>query len=144
MYDPSKESYALRSKTHRYIRYENGREEFYDTRKDPHEWTNVASDPNYATELAEYRQRLTLRIPGPGAKTPKQPPFKPKQPTNGQANEKSAQQKASGKSVSGDAEVWKNLYFSKHPEADSDRDGKLTWPEYKSYRAKFDPPPAGR
>jgi hypothetical protein len=40
-----------------------------------------------------------------------------------------------------DAERWKDKYFAKHPEADANQDGKLTWPEYKAYRAKFDPAP---
>jgi len=139
-YDPSKESYSLRSKTHRYIRYENGLEELYDTRTDPFEWTNLAGDASYAEQLARYRKELRSRIPASGDDIPKQPPFKPKQP---------AVQKTEGKTVNsnapnGDAEVWKKRYFSKHPESDSDGDGKLSWPEYKSYRAKHDPPPAGR
>ena len=33
-YDPAKESYSLRAKDWRYIRYENGKEELYHTRKD--------------------------------------------------------------------------------------------------------------
>ena len=143
-YDPSKESYSLRSKAHRYIRYENGREEFYDTQKDPHEWTNLAGDSAYAEQLAVYRKELLSRIPASGDEIPNQPPFKPQQPvgqkTNGKAGEKMVNVKSPGR----DAEAWKKQYFSKHPEADSDRDGKLSWPEYKLYRAKHDPPPAGR
>jgi len=142
-YDPSKESYSLRSKAHRYIRYENGREEFYDTRKDPHEWTNRAGDPSYGEQLAVYRKELLSRIPASGEKIPLQPPFKPKQKAGQKANGKVGEKKGNAKSSGGDAEAWKNQYFSKHPEADSDRDGKLSWPEYKSYRAKHDPPPAG-
>ena len=37
---------------------------------------------------------------------------------------------------------WKAKYFTKHPAADANNDGKLTWPEYNAYRAKFDPEPA--
>jgi hypothetical protein len=37
---------------------------------------------------------------------------------------------------------WKDKYFAKHPEADTNKDGNLTWPEYKAHRAKFDPEPA--
>ena len=36
---------------------------------------------------------------------------------------------------------WKAKYFAKHPAADTNQDGQLSWPEYNSYRAKFDPPP---
>lgn len=143
-YDPSKESYSLRSKEHRYIRYENGREEFYDTREDPYEWTNRADDPKYAEQLAVYRKALTSRIPDAGDEIPIQPPFKPKQTAGKRAKGKSEQGNGNAKASGGDAEGWKNQYFLRHPEADSDRDGKLSWPEYKSYRAKHDPPPVGR
>ena len=33
---------------HRYIQYADGSEELYDHDKDPHEWTNLASDDRYA------------------------------------------------------------------------------------------------
>ncbi len=143
-YDPSKESYALRSKTHRYIRYENGREELYDTEKDPHEWRNVAGDPSYANHLSDYRKELMLRIPASGDEIPNQPVFKAKQVAVKETNERAAEKKGAAKSSGGEAESWKNQYFAKHPEADVDRDGKLSWPEYKAYRKKYDPPPAGR
>ena len=143
-YDPSKESYALRSKAHRYIRYENGSEELYDTQNDPHEWTNVAGNPSYARQLADYRQELMSRIPSSESGVPKQPAFKPKQTAGKKVNENRGEENRPAKSSGGNAEAWKNLYFSKHPEADSDRDGKLSWPEYKSYRAKHDPPSAAR
>ena len=143
-YDPSKESYSLRSKTHRYIRYENGREEFYDTLKDPHEWTNLAGDPAYAMQLADYRSELRSRVPSSGTEIPPQPAFKPKLPQSPQVNEKSQGKRTGGNLSGGNAEAWKSQYFSKHPQADSDRDGILSWPEYKSYREKHDPPPPGR
>ena len=40
-----------------------------------------------------------------------------------------------------DAEAWKDEYFAKHPQADTNKDGTLSWPEYKKYRAEFDPAP---
>ena len=67
----------------------------------------------------------SLRLPKPG-NIPPQPAWHPKKPA----------------SPSTDAETWKDKYFAKHPEADANKDGKLTWPEYKAYRAKFDPEPA--
>lgn len=37
-------NHAVRTETHRYIRYSDGSEELYDLRSDPNEWTNLASD----------------------------------------------------------------------------------------------------
>ncbi|EMI41327.1 sulfatase [Rhodopirellula sp. SWK7] len=41
-------NYTLRTKNWRYTRYFDGTEELYDHRKDPQEWTNLASNPEYA------------------------------------------------------------------------------------------------
>lgn len=38
-------NHTVRTEDWRYIRYADGSEELYDERKDPNEWTNVASDP---------------------------------------------------------------------------------------------------
>lgn len=43
----------------RYIRYADGTEELYDERKDPNEWTNVATNP----VLADVKKRLTTYLP---------------------------------------------------------------------------------
>ena len=123
-YNPSRESYTLRSKNWRYIRYENGKQELYDTASDPHEWHNLADKPEHSERLAGFRQRLLEQLPSPGT-IPPQPEWQPKDSNNPKAN----------------AEAWKDKYFAKHPEADANKDGKLTWPEYKAYRAKFDPEP---
>ncbi len=40
-------NHAIRSKHWRYIRYHDGTEELYDHRKDPNEFTNLASKPEY-------------------------------------------------------------------------------------------------
>lgn len=124
-YDPAKESYSLRGKDWRYIRYENGKEELYHTRKDSLEWHNLAGKPEHAGKLQEFRKKLETRLPKSG-QIPPQPPFKPKEPINTKIS----------------AEAWKDKYFSRHPKADTNKDGKLTWQEYKAYRDKFDPPPA--
>ncbi|MEM1295667.1 MAG: sulfatase-like hydrolase/transferase, partial [Verrucomicrobiota bacterium] len=47
--------YAIINKDWRYIRYEDG-EELYDLKKDPNEWNNLASDPQY-TELKAEMQK---------------------------------------------------------------------------------------
>ncbi len=36
-----------------------------------------------------------------------------------------------------DAEYWKAQFFKKHPEADTDKDGILSWPEHKAHKAKL-------
>jgi arylsulfatase A-like enzyme len=77
-YDPSAENYSLRTADWRYIRYENGTEEFYHNARDPHEWTNLADDSAHQSRLISFRQQLASRIPQPGSTPPPQPAFKPK------------------------------------------------------------------
>ena len=40
--DPSKQHYAIRTDRYRYILYASGKEELYDHKKDPYEWTNIS------------------------------------------------------------------------------------------------------
>ena len=124
-YDPSQESYSLRRKDWRYIRYGNGKEELYYTKDDPHEWTNLAGDFRHAETLDAFRQELKSRIPATGSDLPPQPPFTPKSSASNKTNPKQ------------DAEAWKNKYFEQHPGADANKDGTLSWPELKTYRAKI-------
>jgi arylsulfatase A-like enzyme len=42
----------------RYIRYRDGGEELYDRSKDPNEWTNLASLPEFAAKKAELNRML--------------------------------------------------------------------------------------
>ena len=58
VYDPKKQSYSLRSKDWRYIRYENGKEELYDTKPDFHEWTNLAAGQDHADIRNRFRKQL--------------------------------------------------------------------------------------
>lgn len=51
-------NHAVRSTTHRYIRYADGSEEFYDLSVDPHEWTNLAGRPEHAEAMAAHRRWL--------------------------------------------------------------------------------------
>ncbi len=58
-------NHAIRSERYRYIRYADGEEEFYDHSVDPNEWTNLASDPNHVTKIAEHSRWLpTVDAPG--------------------------------------------------------------------------------
>ena len=110
-YDPAKQSYSLRAKDWRYIRYSNGKEELYHTVKDPHEWKNIAHDSTHRPQLESYRKELLAMIPS-------RPKPKP---------------------TVTDAELWKANYFRKFPQADANSDGKLTWPELQEHRKKSRP-----
>lgn len=52
-------NHSVRTRHHRYTRYQNGDEELYDHRNDPHEWHNLAADP----ERAEIKARLRNLLP---------------------------------------------------------------------------------
>ncbi|NNC87185.1 MAG: sulfatase [Akkermansiaceae bacterium] len=110
-YDPAMQSYSLRFRDWRYIRYENGKEELYHTAQDPHEWENLAMHPPHAERLVSFRKQLLDRIP---ESKPKPVPTKT------------------------DGERWKDQFFKTHPEADANGDGQLTWPELKAHKAKLD------
>lgn len=57
------ENIALRTDHLRYIRYEDGSEEFYDHRSDPHEWHNLAGDAERRTEIASHLEELRKYLP---------------------------------------------------------------------------------
>lgn len=136
-YNPAKENYSLRSNDYRYIRYENGKEELYQTISDPHEWNNLVTDPSHAGPLAALRGELIKRIPTEKDSIPKQPVFKPKKPIQSKppVNGKPATDKKT-------AEYWKAEYFKKHPDADTNGDGVLSWPERKAHKSDADSKPA--
>ncbi|MBK1880438.1 sulfatase [Pelagicoccus mobilis] len=50
---------AIRDERYRYIRYEDGSEELYDRSKDPNEFNNLASNPEYTP----VKERLAVHIP---------------------------------------------------------------------------------
>lgn len=53
---------ALRSERYRYIRYADGSEEFYDHQEDPHEWKNLAKDPNYRALMDQHAKHLPAKL----------------------------------------------------------------------------------
>ncbi|MEE2640483.1 MAG: sulfatase [Planctomycetota bacterium] len=128
-YEPLQQSYSLRSRSWRYIRYENGKEELYDCAADPLEWHNLVDRDDRLDTLKEFRARIREWLPADLA-TPPQP--------EAAGNSNKGPGKTGGKkSGPQDAEKWKAAYFKKHPAADANRDGKLTWPELKAYRQKI-------
>ena len=57
----AREAYlTLRAATGRYTRYRDGEEEYYDTRKDPHEWTNRIDHPESASDIETLRAALPV------------------------------------------------------------------------------------
>jgi len=62
-------NHGVRSERWRYIRYADGTEELYDHQNDPHEWTNLVGDPQFAAVIEEHRKWLPRidRPPAPGS-----------------------------------------------------------------------------
>ena len=54
-------NHALRTERFRYIRYEDGTEELYDHESDPHEWHNLARDPQSDTVKEQIARWLPSR-----------------------------------------------------------------------------------
>ena len=65
-------NHGIRSERWRYIRYADGSEELYDMQADPHEWTNLATRPKYASVIKQHRQWLPTidrdLVPGSAAR----------------------------------------------------------------------------
>ena len=64
-------NHSVRTETHRYIRYANGDEELYYNAKDPYEWTNQESNPEFATLKAKLATWLPKEEVPELARTPK-------------------------------------------------------------------------
>ena len=114
--DPMMQNYSLRTKDWRYIRYYTGDEELYDHRSDLLEWDNLASNPEYTARLASFRKQLDQRI-------------------TIRASTSASPVTTSKEASSDDGEKWKSIYFKKYPEADINKDGMLTWPEFKQHKS---------
>jgi len=52
------QTYSLRTRDWRYIRYRGGQEELYDHRSDPYEWHNLAASPDHASIKMNLRQQM--------------------------------------------------------------------------------------
>ncbi|TDT47395.1 arylsulfatase A-like enzyme [Maribacter spongiicola] len=51
-------NHTIKTNGYRYIRYEDGTEEFYDHSTDPNEWTNQAKNSKYKSQIASMREKL--------------------------------------------------------------------------------------
>ena len=51
-------NHAVKSDRFRYIQYEDGKEEFYDHKNDPNEFTNLAGDEKYLQEIKRLKAHL--------------------------------------------------------------------------------------
>ncbi|MEL6104574.1 MAG: sulfatase-like hydrolase/transferase [Planctomycetota bacterium] len=51
-------NYGLSGQRYRYIAYDNGDEELYDIKLDPHEWTNLAERPEHAATIASLKRHV--------------------------------------------------------------------------------------
>jgi arylsulfatase A-like enzyme len=94
------------------IHYQDGKEELYDHRRDTNEWTNLASNPEYA----QIKKQLNNDM------------FESLRKKNTPINTVSSKATKSG------GEQWKDSYFKKHPSADSNKDGVLSWPEFNKHK----------
>ena len=113
-YVPNEQSYSLRNKDWRYIRYANGKEELYNVNEDPQEWNNLAAKSENGPLLKSLKNQLFDRI-------------------------STSESSVSEKEIKKNAEYWKSKFFEKHPEADTDKNGKLSWKEHKIHKAKITP-----
>jgi hypothetical protein len=71
-----KNSFAVQTERHRYIRYGDGSEELYDHQSDLKEWTNLATKPETAALRRELTGHLVKMGVFPQAALPT-PPAKP-------------------------------------------------------------------
>ena len=110
--NPQQQNLSLKTKEFRYISYGDNTEELYDHRRDPHEWSNLATNPEYAEIKEQLKKQLMDQVPA-------------------KVHRVSAPKQVA-KQDGGDA--WKDTYFKKHPQADTNMDGQLSWPEYKAHK----------
>jgi arylsulfatase A-like enzyme len=63
------DNHGVRSEHWRYIQYADGSKELYDMRKDPNEWSNLATNPEYSDIIKQHQAFLPTvnRKPAPGS-----------------------------------------------------------------------------
>ena len=115
---------SIRTKDWRYTRYHGEGEELYDHRNDPYEWNNLATNPEFADFKVKLEKQLDSMVP---KTTPQTEPKKAKPSTGKTADEQ-----------------WKDKYFGWHPDADTNKDGELTWAEYSVHKKALDAKKAGK
>jgi len=59
---------ALREKNFAYMRYNDGQEELYDMKNDPHQFTNLSANPEYSSILKQMQKKLNTRTTDAGIK----------------------------------------------------------------------------
>ena len=65
-HDLANQNWAYRTEHWRYILYNNGTEELYDHRNDPHEWTNLATHPEFRQQKEKLHRQMVELVPGLG------------------------------------------------------------------------------
>lgn len=60
--------YTVMNRDWRFIHYDDNNQELYNVKKDPHEWNNLASDPQYANIIASLRETAPTRFANPEPK----------------------------------------------------------------------------
>ena len=63
-------NHSLRSKTHHFIRYENGAEEYYDLRTDPHAWKNLSGTLSQSERQTFLQELPSHELPYHAASSP--------------------------------------------------------------------------
>ena len=55
-----KGNFSIRSEHYRFIQYLDGSKELYDSKSDPHEWTNLATDQQFADVVAQHQKHIPV------------------------------------------------------------------------------------
>lgn len=126
---------AVRSGEHKWVLFEKtGFQALHNLQDDIGERQNIIQDhPEVQIQLAalwETWNQGNVEPAFPGllmAKSSrKKKDSKAKQPKNNKTG-----------SPEKNAEYWKDRFFQRHPDADADQDGQLSWPEYKAAKEKI-------
>ena len=125
---------AVRSGDHKLVVFENsGQQSLHNLKDDIGEANNLAErEPEIRNRLGslwEDWNRTNVEPAFPGLLMAKSDRKK-------QGRSAKRQKKNKSSSEGKNAEYWKNRFFELNPEADTDQDGQLSWPEYKAAKGK--------